>query len=564
MLGERTAPAPVRAGSGGMVRRAAVALWTAHWPLLIALGAVAAIGLPTVNFVYGPDQALFVYIGRGLARGQTLYADLWDVKPPGVFWLYALATRIPGGYRAVRAFDLAYALATVAAVYALGRYLWGRGAGTLAGLLYGTVYVTASGYWNMAQPDSFLVLPVVLGVLAWEGGMRGGATRSALAAGLLFGFAFQFRSVMALLPAALALRELWPAMAGREERATRPPGGWQRRRESGRRLAALAGGAALVQLLTLLYLAAGGAVSDYLYGQLRFAGKYVRLGGPYAWDSLTPGSYLSGLRGSVMWFGASRLLLTAPALAALLVGGVLRADRGVRLMALLLATAVLGVAVQAKFFVYHWHVALPFLALLAAWTARETWRELRARFSRRGAVAAAGASVILLLLFTPQVTDPGVREWQDLVWYAVQPSYRDRYYDRFGLRGHGTYSFRASQEVANYIRARTRPGETIFVWGYDPNVYLISGRESASRFLSFLPLMPVFTPERWRQEFVRDLETRRPAYILLQRGENARWITGRRDDSAEWVTRFTGFNDLLTREYELDRRIEDFYIYRRR
>lgn len=551
MLGERTASAGVKPPLTRTLPRAAAAACVEHWPLLLAIAAVAAIGLPTLNFAYGPDQALFAYIGRGIAHRKALYVDLWDVKPPGVFWLYALPAQLPGGYRAVRAFDMLYTLATVAAVYALGRYLWDRAAGAAAALLYGGVYVTASGYWNMAQPDSFMVLPVVLGVLAWERG--GSRPRGALLAGLLFGFAFQFRSVVALLPAALALRELWRAWRGGNHPR---PALW--------RLAALAAGAAAVEAATLLYLAAGGAVGEYLYAQFRFAGNYARLGGPFAYDRFTPGNFLSGLRGSVMWYGASRLLLTGPAAAALLVGGVLRADRGVRLVALLLAAAVACVAVQAKFFVYHWHVVLPFLALLAGWTARAAWRALRGRFSPAGAGLWAATSVAALLLFTPQVTDPGVGEWHDAVRYVVEPGYRAIYQDRFGLRGHGSYSFRASEEVADYVRVRTSPGDTVFVWGYDPNFYLASGRDSASRFLSLLPLMPTFTPESWRQEFVRDLTTKRPAYILVQRGENARWITGRPDDSADWIENFPAFYLLLTNDYRFDQRIEDYNIYRRR
>jgi hypothetical protein len=520
-----------------------------HWPLMLAAAVVTIVGLPTVNFAYGPDQALFAYIGDALARGRTLYVDVWDVKPPGVFWVYALATRLPFEPRAIRAFDLAWTLATVAAVYALGRSLWGRAEGAVAGLLYGIAYVTTSGYWNMAQPDSFLVLPLITGVLAWEGGVRGARMHGALLAGVLFGLTFQFRSVVALIPVALVARELWMGGA---------------RAAWGRRVVYLAAGFLAFQVLTVLYLVFGGALGEYLYAQFRFARHYASLGGPYAYDRLTLGNYLSGLRGSLMWFAASRLLLVAPALAAIVVGGVLRAGGGVRLCALLLAAAVVGVAVQAKFFVYHWHPVLPFLALLAGWAWAELWRALRLRFKPARATAVIGAMVATLLFFTPQITDPGVREWQDLVRFARDRSYRSLYYDRFGLWGHGTYSFRASEEVANYVAARSQPGETVFVWGYDPNLYLISRRESASRFLSLLPLMTTFTPEKWKREFVAELERKRPAFILIQRGENARWISGRADDSAEWVTEFVPFNEFIIHNYRFDRRIEDYYIYQRR
>jgi hypothetical protein len=313
-----------------------------------------------------------------------------------------------------------------------------------------------------------------------------------------------------------------------------------------------------------VYLVIGGALDEYLFAQFRFARNYAGLGGPYAYDRFTLGNYLSGLRGSLMWFAASRLLLVAPALAAVMMGGVLRGDRAVRLCAVLLATTVLGVAIQAKFFIYHWHPVLPFLALLAGWAWIALWRELRGRLTAVGSTATLSGAVLALLFLTPQVTDPGVREWQDLVHFARDRSYRSVYYDRFGLWGHGTYSFRASEEVGNYVAARSQPGETVFVWGYDPNLYLISDRESASRFLSLLPLMTTFTPERWKREFVADLEAKRPAFILIQRGENARWISGRADDSAEWVTEFPAFNDLIIRGYRFDRRIEDYYIYQRR
>ena len=548
MLSGRTTLAPRSVGAA-RIRARALAFAAAHWPLALVAVVIAAVGFPTVNFAYGPDQALFVYAGDAIARGKTLYVDVWDVKPPGVFWMYALVTRLPFEPRSIRAFDLLWALATVTAIYALGRHFWGRAEGTVAGLMYGLVYVTASGYWNMAQPDSFLVLPLVVAVLAWEGGVPGGQTRTTLLAGLLLGIAFQFRSVAALVPAVLVLRDLW--LADRR-------GMWLRR------TVALSLGFAVFQGVTVVYLVVGGALDEYLFAQFRFARNYAGLGGPYAYDRFTLGNYLSGLRGSLMWFAASRLLLVAPALAAVLIGGVLRGDRAVRLCAVLLATTVLGVAIQAKFFIYHWHPVLPFLALLAGWAWTALWRELRARLTAMGSTATLTGAVLALLFLTPQVTDPGVREWQDLVRFARDRSYRSVYYDRFGLWGHGTYSFRASEEVGNYVAARSQPGETVFVWGYDPNLYLISDRESASRFLSLLPLMTTFTPERWKREFVADLEAKRPAFILIQRGENARWISGRADDSAEWVTEFPAFNDLIIRGYRFDRRIEDYYIYQRR
>src|SRR5262249_39397668 len=153
------------------------------------------------------------------------------------------------------------------------------------------------------------------------------------------------------------------------------------------------------------------------FAQVRFARHYAALGGPYAYDRFTLGNYLSGLRGSTMWFIGSRLLITAPALVAILLGGVVGRDRGVRVAALLLAAAFAGVAMQAKFFIYHWQVTLPFLALLAGWSAQQLWRLLVQRFSRLRAALTAAMTVAGLLFLTPQVTDAGFIEWRDAARY---------------------------------------------------------------------------------------------------------------------------------------------------
>src|SRR6266540_2677685 len=95
-------------------RVASAPLWRAvavvHWPALLAVALTITLGLPTLNFVYGPDQALFAYFGERIAHGAGLYVDVWDVKPPGIFWIYAVITRLPGPeFHVLRAVDLLYA-----------------------------------------------------------------------------------------------------------------------------------------------------------------------------------------------------------------------------------------------------------------------------------------------------------------------------------------------------------------------------------------------------------------------------------------------------------------------
>src|SRR5262249_16910521 len=158
--------------------------------------------------------------------------------------------------------DLAWTAVTVICVIKLGRRWWNLRAGVIAGLVYGGVYVTASGWWQSAQPDSFIALPLVLAPLLYEVG-RG--RRAALtAARLLPGFAFQLRFIMAPLIPFLPLVEL--AATPRDRART-----WLWR------MVWLGAGFAAFQAALALYLALGGALGEYI-AATRFATGYTRLG----------------------------------------------------------------------------------------------------------------------------------------------------------------------------------------------------------------------------------------------------------------------------------------------
>lgn len=531
----------------------------ANWPGLLAMALTFALGIPTLNFPYGPDQALFAYMGDKLVHGAGLYTDVWDVKPPAIFWIYGLIDLVPGPrFKVLRGADLIYATATVLAIYALAGLYWGRLAGAVAGGLYGVVYVLASGYWDSAQPDSFMVLPLMLGLLCYERARRGGGGHPAWWSGVFFGFAAQLRPVMLLVPVVLVLLDLRASTIPRRLRAV--PG-----LPVVRRALLLAVGGLAVELVVLLWLALHGAVDDYLYAQLEFASQYAKQGGPYSPQGLTLSSYLSGLRAGTMYIVFARLVLVVPALVAVAAGALTRRERPVTETAWLTLAAYIGVVIQAKFFVYHWHLLLPFLALLGGWSAAFFWRSLRhagrSPVAAGTAVAAVGA---LLLLLTPDVTDRGVREWEGFARYVLEPESRSRYFDRFGLYGRSTFSYRASDEVSAYLRSRTQPGDTIFVWGYDPLLYITTERDSPSRFTSYIGLMALWTPRAWIDEWLDDLERERPVYIITQAGENAPWITGHWIDPNDYIPLLPRFEQLLQRDYELERGIEDYVLYRRK
>ena len=82
------------------------------------------------------DEAAYAYIGHRTLRGDVMYRDLTENKPPLGYWLYTLAVAI-GGYHelAIRVMPIPFVLATIALVWWIALRLGGPvSAGLAAGL----------------------------------------------------------------------------------------------------------------------------------------------------------------------------------------------------------------------------------------------------------------------------------------------------------------------------------------------------------------------------------------------------------------------------------------------
>lgn len=62
-----------------------------HLVLLLFALLLAITRLRTLTEPPETDLAVYSVIGRELVAGRKLYSDLWDIKPPAIYWLYACA-----------------------------------------------------------------------------------------------------------------------------------------------------------------------------------------------------------------------------------------------------------------------------------------------------------------------------------------------------------------------------------------------------------------------------------------------------------------------------------------
>lgn len=453
-----------------------------------AVVALAALLLraPVADLPFERDEGEYAYLAWRWLEGDVPYRDGFDQKPPATLAVYALILAAAGASpRAVHWGAQLYSLATLALLLRLGQRVASLRVGAAAALLCALATTAPGTVGNAANVELFALLPLVAGVLAaWRGSedARGGA---ALAAGAAAGAALAFKPVVAPLVAFSLALLLW--------RRRHPA------RVQLRLAAAFAAGAAAVWLPLLGYFAAHGALGDLYDATVRFNLAYA--------TNVSLAEYPAMLREEL----PRTLGALGPLLAAAVLGLVLRAVPGRaapaerplpadRLWLLgWLASGLLAVAAGGYFRSHYFQLAVPPLALLAALGLDDALGALRvpARFRPAGLAAAVAAAALACVSATPWYFLPG------------DPAAKAR-------RIYGANPFPESAALGALLAERSEPGDTVFVYGSEPQILVHAKRRSASRYV--LAYHYLFgPPEAMRarqQEVLSELRAAPPRFVV--------------------------------------------------
>lgn len=502
---------------------------------VIALATLLA--LPVLTYPLGRDQGMYANIARSILEGGTPFVDMWDIKPPAIYYLYAAGIALFGGGSAgIRALDLALVPLAMAGVYLLSLRLTGRWlAAWFAALLLPVFYFTET-FASLTQSDSLVLIPMTWAVVAavWsQDAPRAGraAVGWAFVCGALCALTMWFKHYYALIVLALVA-----------EQVIRRRGVPMREALAFTLGGALAGGVPAVFFLTngvwaeMLIVAEGTAAYNRQASQ-SFSAFVDQLG-----------HYL-GFR----WQHWGVLIVLA--LAWLVAPGVARGWRW-RVVGLWLVAGLAFVAVQAKGFDTHWLPLLPPLCLLAGATlAGGLDRVQQAAGNPR--LSRALSALLVVGLCAILVKDTWVRATPYLTGAQSQMAY----YRHF--QGNDVKAWE-SLRVVNFLRERTTPGDTLFVWGFRPEVTYLSDLRPATRYQAHFPLVAEWWPPQWRQENVDLLWAARPPFVLVLQADYLPWVTGVDDDSAVLLTQYKPLEDWLIFNYERVRTMGDFIIWQRK
>jgi 4-amino-4-deoxy-L-arabinose transferase-like glycosyltransferase len=442
--------------------------------LLIAVQIVVVLlRLPGLPMPLERDEGAYAYVAWTWLHGGLPYRDAFDHKPPLIYLLYMPALLWgPPSALAIRVWATVLTLVSVGVVYAIGRRVWDRATAVLVALLFGVAGSAFDLQGMILNTDQALVLPALIGLWC---AIRLGETqqmRWTIATGVALAVAALIKPVaIVLLPAVLLA-------SGRDLRSlARVVGG-------------VALGGAIVALPIGLYFWARGAWNDLIFGLLTYNRVYAAESQD-RWE----------LGGLVDMFAPFVPLLLVAVGSLPLIGQVDPQQRRSRwLIAAWGAGLLLAALGSLRAYVHYYYPVLPLLALLAAPSIRWLWKR-----DPQNAIGNRLAAPLLLALLIVPLGSQNL----SLVGTTAEQQAERLYGDS------GKHFFAQAPLVAQFVRDHTAPGDPIYIFAAEPQVYLLSERRTSSRYIYDYPL--ALLPSA-RAELARDLQQKPPALVITYYG----------------------------------------------
>ncbi len=520
--------------------------------MAIALGVIAVLAMfvrvPSIAEPLGIDQGLWASAARAMARGQLLYRDVWDQKPPAIFLTYLAAFRLLGWTPASIAWlDIAASSLTAGLLFAGVRRLGGPLMAAAAAALYSVLTVPSwqfryGGFLDRSVAETFIGLSVAAGAWCAVRLKDNASPWSAIGLGVAAGAAIAFKpNAGVYLPALL----VWIACCGGEGRPRLL-----------RAALAAALGSAVIPVLTMIWLWRLGVLPEAKVALLDFNRFYVAQdfnAETFAIDFAK--AIWSRVKSDPLWLAGA---VGAGAAFVDLVRSK-RIDPVPALAVVWGAAAALVIAANGnRLFSTYFLQAHPPLAVMAAWL---LVRALRAPLFHQAAAATAAVLMALLLArrnYPARVYEAARADLAQLV-HREEPA---RYQERFGgyATGRG-YSARANAEVAEYVKSHTGPDDTIYEFGLQSGIYFYTDRLPAHRFLRVNEFVPTTfpNPDFTLEAVTRELASRHPVYLVFEQVHTGT-VMGNAVDHLQEQPEI----ERLLLDYHLESRIEDFTLYRLR
>ena len=402
---------------------------------------------------YG-DEGIYEVIGFALNKGRGLYTGIWDNKPPLLYVIYAIAG---GDQPTVKIFSLVIGIFTLLAFFLLAKKLFIRQKPTfIATAIFLLLFAIPLLEANIANAENFMLLPIILaGFVLYKIGFKQQPTTSPLllCAGVLLGLAFLFKIVAVFdlvafivflivtkLPKKLSWKFIRKLLTTSELRS----------------FLLLILGFSLPLFVTIIYFAANGALTNFF--QATFLGNIDYVG----WKNT-----LFGIPQGLLFLKLFVLLLTIT----LIIRLRNRLTAPILFILTWLIFSLFNVYFSGRPYTHYALVLLPnfclFIGLL---------------FTKQPTIYKINSTIVGLLLIITLAFHFSLNPMRSYLYYQNFLQFVSNQKSTEAYQSFFDPNVPRDYALATFIRSNTTTKDPVFIWGNNPQIYVLSHKLPLGRY----------------------------------------------------------------------------------
>jgi Dolichyl-phosphate-mannose-protein mannosyltransferase len=445
------------------------------WLVVIILVEVL-IRLQLLGLPFDRDEGAYALYGRMILQGASPYVDFHVMKYPGLFYSYALLSGLSGDTMAGLQFIFILVhVASTLLVYSIAKQIMHQTAALISTATFSILSLNPYMHGLTIQSEHLLILYFLISTWFIVRGLMRNNAWYFLLAGIFIYLSFQIKQTAALL--ALMNGLILIGYYFREK-----PVKWKS--------ILIHGGSYFAGFVLLLGLTIAGMKMMGVDDAFQF------------WTTEYPRNYLTSIGGDDIMFNLKLdlipissslwpvLILTFAGLLAILVYAQNRWLKAMVLISLILSLAT--IVPGYRFFAHYYLIAVPVIAFITGLGLNE----LKKKKMGEWVVPVFVLSFVLVLVING-------------TFYFV-PDFR-----QVILKLYGNNPFTEVDVIGDYINQNIQPGETIAVFGSEPELYYQTGVKPPSSFSYFEHIVKDNDSSRaWQKRFLADVEVASPRYII--------------------------------------------------
>lgn len=503
---------------------------------------VALIGSVSLTYPFGRDQGIYAYAGKLLLEGKMNYKEVFDLKPPGIHFFFSFIQLVSGeSMLNARVFDILWQFLTAVIVMIISsRLTRSVYLPLLSAILYVFLYYRLD-YWHTLQADGALNLFFALTVLLVISSFYSHSFIKIFAAGLVFGTALLFKyTIISFLPLLLVCFLLSKS----ELRSLRIKNV----------IVFLAGLIFAAVSVVLLYQFTGALPElinvQFIQTPLYTSIAYETESGGYIFSQLLK-LFVYSVYAPLIWLTVAAIFLLAKAK---------KPDFPSLVIFAWAAASLFSLMIQWKFYYYHFLVIIAPLAVASVYAVALLLEKLPGKRKNTARLALA----ILFFAFAGYAFKPYLTSYPVLLSVVNNDRTLKEAYEYNGFTTDSVFMISKTLRAVDKVEKETEITDNIFVWGFDPLVYYLSGRKCTSRFIYNFPLLWKGENSSLKSEFMNKINADPPKMILVAKNDPLLFISGYDEDSKKLLDRFTEFKFVIDSKYTFETTIDEFDYYKLR